>query len=69
MDKFSKGRPGGSRSGGGGMSSKSKFDERSKIWQSFMTESLPNVANQNQIRWKNITLLNFIMQYFYCALF
>lgn len=59
MDKFSKGRPGGSRAGGGGKSSKSKFDERSNVWQSFMTESLPNVTNQNQIRWKNITLINF----------
>ena len=50
MDKFSKGRPGGSRAGGGGKSSKSKFDERSNVWQSFMTESLPKVTNQNQFR-------------------
>ena len=32
MDKFSKGRPGGARSGGGGMSSKSKFDERKQCF-------------------------------------
>ena len=59
MDKFSKGRPGGSRAGGGGKSSKSKFDERRNFWQRVMTESVPNVTNQNQIKWKNITLLNF----------
>ena len=59
MDKFSKGRPGGARSGGGGMSSKSKFDERSNVLASIMTEPLPNHTNQNQITWKNITALKF----------
>ena len=54
MDKFSKGRPGGSRAGGGGKSSKSKLDERRNFWQRVMTESVPNVTNQNQIKWKNI---------------